>query len=296
MLIDMHVHTARNDGPLRPDGGRYPTPEELLAMMNERGISVASVMCGVSPECRYRFVTTEHVLEICREHPDRLVPFAGLDPRMGNNSPKTDFGPVLTHYKTMGCRGVGEYVPNLPLDHPLNMNLFAQVSEAGLPLTFHLATRRGGCYGCIDQHGLPRLERVLEAFPGLALLGHSQPFWSEISADVTPDNRGGYPTGPVRPGRVVQLMRRYPNLYGDLSAHSGYNAITRDHEFGCDFLEEFQDRLLFGTDIAHTEQDTPIVGFFETIREEKKISPVAWEKIASGNAARLLRLPEPYVA
>ena len=30
----------------------------------------------------------------------------------------------------------------------------------------------------------------------------------------------------------MELLRKYPNLYGDLSAGSGYNAITRDPAFG----------------------------------------------------------------
>ena len=45
-------------------------------------------------------------------------------------------------------------------------------------------------------------------------------------------------------------MRRYPNLYGDLSAGSGFGAISRDPEFGYAFLEEFQDRLYFALDLC----------------------------------------------
>ena len=71
----------------------------------------------------------------------------------------------------------------LYFDDPLNMNFFGQVEEAGLPLTFHVAPRSGGCYGCIDEVGLPRLEIVLKTFPKLIFLAHSQPFWAEISTD-----------------------------------------------------------------------------------------------------------------
>lgn len=61
----------------------------------------------------------------------------------------------------------------------------------------------------------------------------------------------GYPGGPVIPGRrVVELMRRYPNLLGDLSAGSGLNALRRDREFGISFLNEFQDKLYFGHDFC----------------------------------------------
>lgn len=292
MLIDIHVHTARRagEGLSRPNGNRYPRPGELLGMMDDAGIDRAAVMCAVSPECRYCFVTPEEILEVCAEFPDRLIPFANFDPRMLTNSTESCFREHLTHYKSAGCRGIGEYCPNLPFDDPLNLNFLRQVEEAGLPLTFHIAPEIGGFYGCYDEVGLPRLENVLRECPDLVLLGHSQPFWSEISGDVTERNRNGYPSGPVEPGRVVELMRRYPNLHGDLSAGSGHNAISRDPEFGCRFMEEFQDRLYFGTDIANVPQELPIVCYFERLRKEDLISGDAYEKITWRNACRLLGL------
>ena len=85
-------------------------------------------------------------------------------------------------------------------------------------------------------------------------------------------------------------MRLYPNLHGDLSAGSGFNAITRDAEFGFRFMEEFQDRLYFGTDIANVPQELPIVEFFKRIKEQNFISQEAFEKISWANAAKLLGL------
>mgnify|MGYP000346850352 CR=1 FL=1 len=65
--------------------------------------------------------------------------------------------------------------------------------------------------------------------------------------------------GPVREGgRLVCLMRNYKNLYADLSANSGGCAIMRDEKFGLQFLEEFQDRLMFGTDMVNTDMDISI--------------------------------------
>jgi predicted TIM-barrel fold metal-dependent hydrolase len=292
MLIDMHVHTclARHPRITRPNGSRYPTPERLIEMMDEAGIDKAVLMCVASPECRYTLVQPEEVIGIAARYPERLVPFCSLDPRNLTNDPGADFRPLLLAYRELGCRGVGEYIPNLPVDDPLNLRLFAQVEEIGLPLTFHLAPRAGGFYGMVDELGLPRLERVLRTFPRLVLLGHSQVFWSEISADVTEGNRGGYPTGPVAPGRVVELMRRYPNLHGDLSAGSGLNAIQRDARFARGFLEEFQDRLYFGTDIANDPQQLPIVGHIRRLRDEGTLSREAYEKVSWRNAARLLNL------
>lgn len=259
-------------------------------MMDNHGLDKAVVLPVMSPESCVGYVTPEETLEICAAYPDRLIPFCSLDPRLLKNSPDTDFGPVLEFYKNAGCKGVGEYMANLPFDDPYQMNLFRHVEAVGLPLTFHISPTIGGCYGCYDELGLPRLEKVLKAFPKLNLLGHSQPFWGEISADLTEGTRNGYPEGKVTPGRVVELMREYPNLYGDLSAGSGFRAISRDPEFGYGFLEEFQDRLLFGTDICWPGQELPIVPYFEKLRQEQLISPEAYEKIAWRNADRLLGL------
>lgn len=293
VLIDIHVHCQEPRHPklVRPGGLPTPTEKELLAMLDARGIDRAAVMCTVSPEFRTTIVIPEEVVRICRRHADRLIPFCCFDPRYVTNNTRADFRPLLDAYREMGCKGVGEYMPNLPLDDPLNMNLFAQVEESSLPLTFHLAPKLGDFYGCADEPGLPRLERVLQAFPRLVFLGHSQPFWAEIGTNVVEHGaRPGYPKGPVTPGRVVELMRRYPNLHGDLSANSGYVALTRDPAFGLRFLEEFRDRLYFATDLAVTPQETPIVEWFQGLKRDRRISPEAWEKIAWKNAARLFQL------
>ena len=293
MLIDIHVHAHSKRHPKisRPNGLQHPTPERLIEMMDNAGIDKAVVLSGVSPECRHTVITPEETLQTCAQYPDRLIPFCNLDPRFLTNDTRADFLPLLEGYKEMGCKGVGEYLPNLPFDDPLNMNLFAQVEEVGLPLTFHIASKIGGIYGCFDEVGLPRLEKVLKAFPELIFLAHSQCFWAEISTDVIQNGeRVSYPEGPVTAGRVVELMRTYPSLHGDLSARSGFNAISRDPEFGYAFMEEFQDRLYFGTDIANDPQELPIVPCFNDLKEEKRISDEAFEKIAWKNASRLLRL------
>jgi len=290
MLIDIHVH-AQYTRTVFPDAGvDYPVASEVVAMLDAAGIDMAVMLSHMSPEAGWRYTPPEEVLAMSRDFPGRFIPFMNLDPRMGDNSPKSDFRPMLDYYKNAGCRGVGEYTANLPFDDPLQLNVFRQVEEFGLPLIFHVAPTVGGTYGCYDELGLPRLEKVLKECPRLKFLGHSQPFWAEIGADVTPETRNGYPKGKVTPGRVVELMRRYPNLHGDLSASSGYNAIARDLDFGLAFLEEFQDRLFFGTDICHQTQDLPQVSLMKRLREERLISPGAYEKIAWQNANVLLNL------
>ncbi|MBI3946378.1 MAG: amidohydrolase family protein [Armatimonadetes bacterium] len=289
MLIDFHTHICRVPSPMKKNGrGPFSQAHDLLLMMDNFGVEKAVLLPVVSPERMTQYITSEDMLEVAALHPTRLIPFCNVDPRMVGNSPTADFRPILRAYKEAGCKGVGEYTANLPFDDPLQMNVFRQVEEVGLPLLFHIGPTLGGCYGAYDELGLPRLEKVMKACPALILLGHSQPFWSEISADVTKETRGGYPKGKVTPGRLVQLMRDYPTLWGDLSANSGFNAITRDPEFGYAFLEEFQDRLLFGTDSVQPNKELPIIAYFRKLKAEKLIAPEAYEKIAWKNASRLL--------
>jgi len=149
----------------------------------------------------------------------------------------------------------------------------------------------GGLYGLYDDPGLPQLERSLQLFPDLVFLAHSQTFWAEMGTLDTPGDRYGYPMYPVREeGVVPKLMRRYPNLYGDLSAGSGCNALRRDREYGIRFIHEFQDRLLFGTDICAPDTPTPLVDYLLLLREEGDISKKVFEKIARTNAIKLLGL------
>jgi len=293
MLIDIHVHTAEfaHEGPTRPNGETFATPAELISMYDARDIRLGVILPSVNPECSHLLTTNEEALAVVERHPERFVTFCNLDPRFVSNSADADLAPLLQHYRARGCRGVGEVCANLAFDDPLVLNLFRHCEAAGMPLTFHVATHRGGIYGLIDDLGLPRLEAALARFPGLTFLGHSQAFWSEISGDVTEETRGGYPPGPVVPGgRIVELMRRYLNLHGDLSAGSGYNAVSRDPEFGCAFLEEFQDRLYFGTDICAPTNETPLVGFLAGALREGRLTKTAFDRIAWRNAARLLGL------
>ena len=105
------------------------------------------------------------------------------------------------------------------------------------------------------------------------------------------NSRAGYPKGPIKKeGRLQELLRRYPNLHCDLSAGSGYNAISRDAEYGPHFLEEFQDRLYFGTDICAPDTPAPQAGFLLKLRNEKKLSETCFQKIARENAIKLLGL------
>ena len=297
MLIDIHGHCLKNkELPLRPGSEPFVWPELLLEMHKEIGTEHGVLLPVIGPENTAVMQTVDEVLDIARESGGHFIPFMNVDPRMLYSNPNADLAFVVEYYKAMGCKGIGEMTANLSFLDPRVLNLFAAAEKNELPVTIHIATREGNIYGLIDDLGLPRLEAVLQKFPNLKILGHSQTFWAHQSSDVNLNNWGGYPTGPVaRPGRITELMRQYPNLLGDLSAGSGMNAITRDPSFGYEFLDEFQDRLFYGTDLCQPKNRTSSIffglrDFLNNALAEKHISKEVYEKVTHLNAEKLLGL------
>src|SRR5437868_631249 len=81
-------------------------------------------------------------------------------------------------------------------------------------------------------------------------------FWREVSGDASV--REMYPHDPVQPGgRLPGLLDQFPNLWCDLSAPSGLNAMSRDPNHARRFIETYQDRVLFGRDYW----DDALLGF-----------------------------------
>ncbi|MHB1356564.1 MAG: amidohydrolase family protein [Anaerolineae bacterium] len=291
MFIDMHLHTTRIPGILRPTGETYATPDELVAIMDRLDIAQGILLPLVSPECSARYTLAEEMVQIAKDYPTRFVAFCNIDPRVDSNSPKTDLRRYLDYFISQGCKGLGEVTCNLPFDDPRVENLFGACQASGLSVTIHIAPEPGGYYGLVDALGLPGLENTLKRFPDCKILGHSQPFWAEMSGDCNTANRNGYPKGKVLPGgRLPLLFERYPNLYGDLSAGSGHNAVSRDPEFGYQFMEQFRERLFFATDICAPSNDTPLVRFLNDALERGKIKRETFEMIAWRNAARVYNL------
>jgi len=291
MFIDIHGHVQKTPGVMRGGKPCFASPEQLIARHDAVGIERGVLLPMVHVECNYVSQSNEEILEIVASYPGRFIPFCNIDPRAMTNSPDAPLGDLLRYYRDQGCKGIGEMCANLPFLDPLMQNLFRHVEEAGFPLTFHVAHRVGGIYGIYDEPGLPQFETCLQRFPRLRFLGHSQSFWAEMAPLKTPADRGGYPGYPIEEeGVLPTLFRRYENLYGDLSAGSGHNALARDPDYAVSFLNEFQDRLLFGTDICAPDTPTPLVDFLTALRDSKKIDTTVFNKVARENAVKLLEL------
>lgn len=297
MFIDCHCHAYR----LPPPIYAFSSPEQVLERYDAEGIEMGALLPVVSPEI-YLPQANEDILEMVDRYPDRFFAFCNVDPRAMVNSPHAPLGDILRHYKDRGCRGLGEVMPNLPLMDPMVQNLFECAQEVGLPVTYDGSDQLTGDFGLYDDPGLPQLEHTLQRYPELIILGHGPVFWTEIARLQTPGERsyifrraggqvGRVPSGPiVEEGVVPHLMRLYPNLYGDLSDASPWNALARDPEYGPRFLTEFQDRLLFGTDLCFPDMPIDMIGLLLQWRDEGLITLEVFEKVARGNAIRLFGL------
>ncbi len=297
MFIDIHAHAYRK----RPPVYSFSTAEQVLERYDALGIEKGALLPIVSPEI-YLPQANEDILDMVEQYPDRFFPFCNIDPRALTNCSHAPLGKLLQYYKDQGCKGLGEVMPNMPVMDPMVQNLFHHAQDVGLPVTFDGSDQLTGDFGLYDDPGLPQLEHTLQRFPDLIILGHGPVFWTEIARLETPGERGHpfrreggqvgrMPQGPIKEeGVVPKLLRLYPNLYGDLSDANPWNALARDPEYGPQFLTEFQDRLLFGTDICSPDMPIPIIDLLLDWRDTGKISEEVFNKVARENAVRLFEL------
>jgi predicted TIM-barrel fold metal-dependent hydrolase len=272
MLIDFHVHLG-DTVPLPDANRREVTAHQLIDRMNREGIDRTVLLPLESPEGASGYYLTRDALRDYRQYPERLIPFVSIDPRMTNAVDLIDF------YRAQGCVGFGELKNGLAFDDDRNRALYARCDELGWAIVFHIDPTL-----CWDEKGLPRLEACLREFPNAKFCGHGPGFWCAISGDD--ERQGGYPKGPVVPGGAVdRLLGEHANLFGEISAGSGHNALTRDPEFTEGFVERHWRQLLFGTDLMFCGQELPQVRW---LRDEGPLNEEQREAIGSGNALRLL--------
>lgn len=298
MFIDIHAHAYWKPVPF---GAKFGTPEQIIEFYDEYDIEKGVLLPVVNCEI-YFPQTNEDILDMAEKYPDRFIPYCNIDPRAMSNSPEAELDKVLQYYKDRGCKGVGEIMPNLEVMDPMVQNLFRCAEKVGLPVVFDGSVQKTNDFGLYDDPGLPQLEQTLQRYPELKIFGHGPVFWTEIAKLDTPGERGvgmrpdgrqhhKLPTGPIsEEGVVPKLFRKYKNLYGDLSDGTCYRAISRDEEYGPKFLEEFKDRLFFGTDHCCVGMKLALPAKLIEWRDSGKISVDAFNKISRENAIKLLGL------
>ncbi len=291
--IDIHSHAYpfAEYLPKVYSGERLISAEEVIEFYDKIGTEKGVLLPIVAAEGQVSTNPSENNKYLAEKYPDRFIWFCNVDPRAWGNVDNANLYELLEFYKSIGAKGVGEVTANIYADDVKLFNLFSACEKLDLPVTIHIATDFTG-YGIVDDLGLPRIEKILNTFPRLKLLGHSQAFWSEITANCTEQDRNAYPSGDVVDGRVAELMRKYDNLYCDISASSGANAFMRDPVYAVKFINEFSDRILYGSDICLASQTFPFKfdEFLKDLVKNGSITEEVYCKIVRYNAENLLNL------
>ncbi|MGN6434952.1 MAG: amidohydrolase family protein [Agriterribacter sp.] len=152
----------------------------------------------------------------------------------------------IEKYLKKGAVIIGELKFGVECDS-VEMQKIYQLAEAySVPVLIHF---QHGMY----NYGFERFYKMLEKFPRVNFIGHAQTWWANI-AQNHPDQSVLYPKGPVTAGGLTdKYLSDYANMFGDLSAGSGLNALTRDEAHAKSFLEKHQDKLLYGSDCQDVE-------------------------------------------
>jgi predicted TIM-barrel fold metal-dependent hydrolase len=268
-IIDIHQHT--------PYSGR--PADALVAHQRTMGIGKTVMLpagrkYGLAAEAG----GNEVVFPFVEEHPDTYVTFANELPDI----PETK--EVLEKYLKMGAIGIGEQ--KFPVDcdskHIELVALIAQ--EFDVPVLLHFQ------HETYNFH-FERFHKILEKFPKVNFIGHAQTWWGNI--DKNHDQTAMYPKTPVTAGGISDLyLSDYENMYGDLSAGSGQNSMTRDEDHARGFLDRHQNQLLYGSDCNDSDGQGERCSGAGTLAIVRRLAPneTAVKKILHDNAARIMRL------
>ncbi|WP_435320908.1 amidohydrolase family protein [Haloarchaeobius sp. TZWSO28] len=277
-LIDGHFHFLPDPDGVRSHDERIAAVDETIEWLDEHGVDRVVAQSLDSPEGMH--IPTWWTLELAERYPDRIIPFCSVEPRSNTWEGYDWFADRIDEYIDRGARGYGEVKIGMDIDDTRLQMIYDICADRDLPVLFHL----DGSHA-VDAIGLPGLERMVQKFPDLDFIMHAHGWWAHISGDVTPAEMASYPVGDVAPGgRVDYFLTEYDNVYGDISAGSGFNALTRDPEYGQAFLERHHEKLIWGSDVAGPT-DVPQFAFFERF----ELAPAQWENIRFRNLEAILR-------
>jgi predicted TIM-barrel fold metal-dependent hydrolase len=222
-VFDLHFH-------LRPQ------PAANLAHLDGVGITKANLLT--------RGGALEQVKALQAAAPRRFTWFSSYDVT------KPDAEAGLTQAVKDGAQGFGEMKFHVAADGPELRRVYALAAELRVPILIHFQeVDHFPNEGTWATGYATTFESVLKAHPKTNFIGHADAFWANVSADY--HNEAAYPTGPVKRGGVTDTwLGEHPNLFADMAANSGNNAMSRDPEFTAAFLERHQDKLLFGSDCS----------------------------------------------
>ncbi len=268
-VLDIHQHTNYS--------GR--TDEQLRAHQRTMGIAQTVLLpagskYGLAAGCG----GNDTVVALAKAYPKEFFFFANELPDI----PETK--PVLEKFLKAGAIGIGEQKFHVECDSKA-MQLVADIAkDHGVPVLMHFQHN-------VYNLDFERFHRMLEMYPTVNFIGHAQTWWGNI--DKNHNQSAMYPKGPVTPGGITdRLLSDYSNIYGDLSAGSGLNALLRDEDHARDFLIRHQDKLLYGSDCNDKVGTGKACSGSQQLATVRRLAPDAQaiRKMFYENAVRLLKI------
>jgi predicted TIM-barrel fold metal-dependent hydrolase len=268
-VIDIHQHTHYS--------GR--SDEELIRHQADMGVTTTILLpagsrYGLAAECG----GNDTVVAIARQFPKRYFFFANELPDI------PEARPVIEKYLKMGGIGIGEQKFPVDVDSPA-IDLIAKIAEEyRVPVLMHFEYKKYNL-------GIENLHKVVARYPKENFIGHAQTWWANIDKNCVQEKL--YPPGPVTPGGITdRLLSDYPNVWGDMSAGSGLNSMTRDEDHARDFLKRHQNRLLFGSDCSDRKAGSENCLGVKILASIRKLAPdkAAERKILYENSSKLFKI------
>ncbi|MDQ2775213.1 MAG: amidohydrolase [Acidobacteriota bacterium] len=221
-VLDTHLHLRRD-------------PDSCFTHIQGCGVTNAVLLTRASDEDKAK--------QEMEKRPGHFVRSVSADPA------QPDAGQVFRNAIGAGAVSIGELKYHLALDSPEMRRVYDIAAEMQVPVMMHIQNFPHFAGELPYNTGYERFDKVLRAHPKTTFIGHADLFWANISADVPTDR--GYPSGPVKPGGLTdRYLSDFPNLYADMSANSGNNALARDPEFSRGFLVRHKSKLIFGSDCS----------------------------------------------
>lgn len=268
-IIDIHQHTDYS--------GR--TDEQMIAHQRKMGVTHTVLLpAGRFYQLEAGASGNDRVQEVARRLPREYSFFANEVPYL------SDARDIITAGLKAGGKGIGEQKFMVDADSRAVQIVAELAAEFGVAVLLHFQFGR-------YNTSFERFHKIVEKFPTVPFIGHAQTWWANIDAKA--DQSVLYPKGPVTAGGITdRLLRDYPNVFADMSAGSGLNAMTRDEEYARGFMDRHQDKLLFGSDCNDSIGEGEKCSGSQMIAAIRRLAPnkAAERKILFGNAKRVLKL------
>jgi predicted TIM-barrel fold metal-dependent hydrolase len=280
-IIDIHQHLGYSGRPddvlLRHQQAMGITTTILLPA--GRSVNTPSTHDGVSNGLQAQCLGNEACRQFAKAHSKGF--------RFGSNEVPdiAEARREIERYLKLGGLVIAEQKFGVDCDSQAMQEIYALAADHRVPVLMHWQFH-------MYNYGFERFHKMLEKYPKVNFLGHAQTWWANVDRNNT-DQTVMYPKGPVTPGGLTdRYLGDYPNMFGDLSAGSGLNALTRDEDFARDFIARHQDKLIYGSDCSdHMGSGTPCQGA-QTIATIRRLSPgkAVERKLLYRNANKLFRL------